>query len=549
MDTHSTRTTVKRIEKIPSKYYVQMPKVNNNTNTYSDTNTNTKTEAEIKTELLTLLYANYKQLSNALSHLPPLLVSFSQSAATWLKKQAVQCKTGFKRAFSGTKGYLIENAKHLAFSSALSASVVAAAAIILFSTCSIGYRITINNQVIGTVRNASEYAVLLEEINRELDYVSDNDFAPDGEPSFSTCLIAKGAYTPAADLKEKLKATSTKMVPAYGVYVNDEIIFALANEQAALSVLTDYRNRFLEGKENITADFCQPVTVSRRFVPKSALKTEESAILALKKGRFEMHQLEQGQTLSQVAASYGITVDDLLKNNVIDNPENPAPGVIKIPTGKPLLAVQTTEFKTLEEAVPFNTIEKDDASQYQGNVIIEQEGAEGVRMIEAYITSVNGVETKREIVSENVISAATDRVIRKGTKTPPSPIGTGTLALPASGSLSSRFGSRWGRSHEGVDVAASEGTNIYAADNGTVTYSEYNNGGYGYMIQIDHGNGIQTYYAHCSELLVPKGAVVAKGDLIAKVGNTGRSTGPHLHFEVRVNGSPVDPTLYINAIS
>ena len=535
MDTHSTNTTVKRIEKIPSKYYIQVP--------------NKETTTQPKKEQESSLSADRKQLPEVLSGLSNLASNYAKNAAAWFKKQGVRLKNISKHAFVATKSYLVENAKRLAFSSAVSVGIVASAATILFSTCSIGCKITINGQVIGTARNASEYAAMVEEINREIAYVSDENFVPAGEPSFSTCIIAKNAFTSAEDMKEQLKATSTNMIPAYGVYVNDEMIFALANEESALAVLSNYKNSFLEGKTDATADFAQTVTVSHRFVPKAALKTEDGATLALKKGRFEKHMLQEGESLSQVAAGYGITVDDVLKNNLIADPENPTPGILKIPTGDPLLAVQTTEFKTLKEAIPFNTVEKDDATRYQGNVFVTQEGSEGVRVIEAYVTSVNGVETKRDVVSENVLSAATDRVVLKGTKTPPSPIGTGDLAVPASGSLSSRFGSRWGRNHDGVDVAANIGTNIYAADNGTVTYSEYNNGGYGYMIQIDHGNGVETYYAHCSELLVPKGSVVAKGDLIAKVGNTGRSTGPHLHFEVRVNGSPIDPMTYLNGKS
>jgi len=121
--------------------------------------------------------------------------------------------------------------------------------------------------------------------------------------------------------------------------------------------------------------------------------------------------------------------------------------------------------------------------------------------------------------------------------------------MPSDGVLTSRFGSRWGRKHNGIDISADVGTNIYAADNGTVIYSQYNDGGFGYLLQIDHGNGVVTYYAHCNELLVPAGAVVAKGDVIATVGNTGRSTGPHLHFEVHKNGCPVDPTQYYSSIN
>jgi len=116
---------------------------------------------------------------------------------------------------------------------------------------------------------------------------------------------------------------------------------------------------------------------------------------------------------------------------------------------------------------------------------------------------------------------------------------------PTSGTISSRYGQRWNRSHNGIDVAAPTGTGIYASAGGTVTYSAYNSGGYGYLVKLSHGNGVETYYGHCSQLLVSAGQTVSQGQLIAKVGNTGRSTGPHLHFEVRVSGTPQNPLNYV----
>lgn len=115
---------------------------------------------------------------------------------------------------------------------------------------------------------------------------------------------------------------------------------------------------------------------------------------------------------------------------------------------------------------------------------------------------------------------------------------------PVSGVLTSRFGSRWGRTHTGVDIGASTGTTIKAANGGTVIFSGWK-GSLGKLVVISHGNGIQTYYGHCSSLLVSAGETVSAGQAIAKVGSTGRSTGPHLHFEIRVNGSAINPQSYI----
>lgn len=127
-----------------------------------------------------------------------------------------------------------------------------------------------------------------------------------------------------------------------------------------------------------------------------------------------------------------------------------------------------------------------------------------------------------------------------------SPIGTNWRSV-----VTSEFGNRIDpitgdrRGHTGMDLAVPTGTPIRAALPGTVTVSTYNQGGYGYYIMIDHGNGLSTLYGHCSQLLASVGRTVGAGDVIALSGSTGRSTGPHLHFEVRVNGQRTNPRSYL----
>ena len=143
-------------------------------------------------------------------------------------------------------------------------------------------------------------------------------------------------------------------------------------------------------------------------------------------------------------------------------------------------------------------------------------------------------------------TAPVDQVILRGTKEKPSTEPTGDFIWPTKGGrLSSSYGSRWGRQHKGIDIAAPYGTSVVASDGGTVVYAGYNSSGYGNLIKIDHGNGYMTYYAHNSSLCVSVGDKVAKGQLIAKVGSTGRSTGNHCHFEIRKNGTPVNPYSYV----
>jgi murein DD-endopeptidase MepM/ murein hydrolase activator NlpD len=110
--------------------------------------------------------------------------------------------------------------------------------------------------------------------------------------------------------------------------------------------------------------------------------------------------------------------------------------------------------------------------------------------------------------------------------------------------FTSPFGQRWGRLHAGVDLAKPEGTPYYAAHAGVVTRSSWY-GGYGYAIVIDHGNGIETIYAHSSKLIAKEGQRVEAGDLLGLIGDTGHSYGPHLHFEIHINGQPTNPVTFM----
>ena len=142
---------------------------------------------------------------------------------------------------------------------------------------------------------------------------------------------------------------------------------------------------------------------------------------------------------------------------------------------------------------------------------------------------------EKKVVKKTVPSYA---VATKGVNSSSKKVNLGiSLIRPTSGVVTSRFGSRWGSTHKGIDIGAPKGTAIKAAAAGTVTVAQYGySGGYGNYVLISHGNGVETMYAHCNTLKVTVGQKVSQGQLIATVGNTGRSTGNHLHLEIRVNG-------------
>jgi murein DD-endopeptidase MepM/ murein hydrolase activator NlpD len=158
-------------------------------------------------------------------------------------------------------------------------------------------------------------------------------------------------------------------------------------------------------------------------------------------------------------------------------------------------------------------------------------------------------ETRAEFLEEaNALAAQSaalaERIRSAQTGSSGSGISASGLIWPVNGPVTSGFGPRWGRMHEGIDIAAPSGTPIVASAAGTVIHAGWL-GGYGNLVVVDHGNGLATAYAHASAILVSVGQQVSQGQTLALVGSTGHSTGPHLHFEVRVNGLAVDPLLYL----
>ena len=213
----------------------------------------------------------------------------------------------------------------------------------------------------------------------------------------------------------------------------------------------------------------------------------------------------------------------------------------------PRLDVSATRSVTYTEAIPYETITRENDALDQTYRATVQEGSEGEAVVTAQIETLDGEEQRRTILARTVLSQATNEIVEIGTRNVG--IGTGDFMVPVSSyTFTSGFKMRWGRLHGGVDLAVPEGTPVYAADNGKVIVAGNLGDGYGNYIILDHQNGYKTLYAHNSELLVSVGDVVARGEQIALSGNTGNSTGPHVHFEIQVNDEKVDPQQFVTLV-
>ena len=218
----------------------------------------------------------------------------------------------------------------------------------------------------------------------------------------------------------------------------------------------------------------------------------------------------------------------------------------------PMIDVIVERSFSQEEPLPYETIREDDDTMLRGTEEVVTEGVDGKQLV--YYTKIekNGVLVNTIKNGADILEPAVDEVIHVGTRLllsgTFSTAGNGELAWPLMdgvGVVSSRFGWReWGW-HSGLDIANAIYTTIVASEDGVVTTAQYQ-GGYGLLLCIDHGSGVVTYYAHCAEFFVGVGDTVKRGQPIATIGMTGTTTGPHVHYEVRIDGTAVDPLPYIS---
>ncbi|MCR4650456.1 MAG: M23 family metallopeptidase [Lachnospiraceae bacterium] len=297
-------------------------------------------------------------------------------------------------------------------------------------------------------------------------------------------------------------------------------------------------------------EFADKIEIVESYLSEDQLVSVDEAVslvtTAQEKDAF--YEVQSGDTLSQIAEKVNIPMDKIIAlNDSLDNENSMirAGEELIITMPEPPLSVDRVEQQYIEEDYDADVIYIDNDEWYTTQEVTRQAPSAGHRNIVAKITYHNTKEVNKEVIKEEVILAAIPKIVEKGTKIPP------TYVKPISGGrLSSGFGRRSAPTrgastyHKGVDWAVPVGTAVYASCGGTVTKAGWGSG-YGYCVYISHPDGRETRYGHLSKVLVSSGQSVKQGQKIALSGNTGRSTGPHLHFEIRIGGSAVNPLKYL----
>ncbi|MCI8543010.1 M23 family metallopeptidase [Acetatifactor aquisgranensis] len=300
-----------------------------------------------------------------------------------------------------------------------------------------------------------------------------------------------------------------------------------------------------------TMNFADSVEIVESYLPESQLTDLEQAIglVIMEQETPSVYEVVAGDTLSEIAIKVNIPMDTIVEMN--DQLEDVTSTLqigdeLLITVPEPELSVARVEEEYYEEIYDADIVYIENDNWYTNQTVVHQQPSAGFRKVVADVSYLNDKEISREILKEEIVMEAVPKIVERGTKIPP------TYVRPISGGVqTSGFGRRSAPTkgassyHKGIDWATPTGTPVYASCGGTVVKAGWGSG-YGYVVYINHEDGRQTRYGHLSKVLVSEGQSVKQGDRIALSGSTGISTGPHLHFEILINGTQVNPLDYLN---
>lgn len=321
--------------------------------------------------------------------------------------------------------------------------------------------------------------------------------------------------------------TASFPTQAVVIQLDDKPLVYTTSKPAAQKVLNDVKQALapkVKGASHVTSQFVGHVTVAAVTVGiQNILQADDATRLLL-------HPVS-----SQIAGRSSSPAAMLLKSSD-ESRQNPL---------QPLLTVQSVATVTKTVSMPYHVTYVDDDALAKGDEKVVAAGHNGNEQDAVRETLENGKVIKSQVISRHTIEQPVNEVVHRGTN---SGVASGEWVWPTVGTtITSPFGERslnGGEFHPGVDIGVPIGTPVYATNNGTVISAGWNSGGYGNWVEIDNGGGITTVFGHMSRVVAQSGQTVSKGELIGYSGDTGEATGPHLHYEVRRNGTPVNPMPY-----
>jgi len=415
-----------------------------------------------------------------------------------------------------------------------------------------------NGQNLGFVESEKVFDQAEAKLQERMIYLDDEE-AINNIPRFAVAVVdVKTGVKDDNELTDSIIQSSSKdIIQATGVSIDGAFYGAVKDKQKLELLLSNKLDKYKTGKAGETVHFTKDIKLETGFFVAKNITDEQTLFEKLdsQEQKDAFYTVESGDTPIMIAAKNDMSLDELqaLNKDILTKcfiGQN-----VLINKSESFLPVSVSSVEEYTASIPFETKVTQSSKYSKGYSVTTQNGGKGEQLVTAKIERVDGFEISREILDSKIVKEPVTKLVTEGTAvyyedTAPysGSVSSGGFSWPVSGSyVSSPYGYRGRSLHTGIDCAFrgnGYGTPIRAAKAGKVISAGWG-GSYGNLVKIDHGGGEQTWYAHASSINVRVGQVVGQGETIARVGSTGRSTGNHLHFEIRYGGSTANPRKYL----
>ncbi|GAK41495.1 hypothetical protein TCA2_3986 [Paenibacillus sp. TCA20] len=436
------------------------------------------------------------------------------------------------------------------------------------------YNVYVKGEHIGAIKSENEIAKLYESKTEQL-----QQQYPDALMQLDISgveLKEEQAYKPEIDSEAtlgKLDGLLTGYAEGVKLKIDGKMIGIVKDQKTADQVIQNVKNKYITAEEEAaqpaskirtvaalssnssqaseeeqvsleSVELEEQVVLTEVKTDPSKILSSEEAIERLTEGQEQetVYVVKEGDTLSYIAQHHNTTIAALKQlNPELEEDSLRIGDELTLVLPKPPLTVTTVE-TVVEEIETEPQVEIRETDELKSGVTkVVREGQTGLKQVEFRITKENGEVVKEEWLGQEVIEASVSKVVLQGTKVTGE--GSGIFKWPvANATITSGFGERWGKQHKGIDLVGNR--SITASDEGVVTFAGQQSG-YGNVIIINHRNGYETVYGHLDSIGVKEGQIVDQGQSIGIMGNTGRSTGTHLHFEIKKNSVAQNPMKYL----
>ena len=417
--------------------------------------------------------------------------------------------------------------------------------------------VQVNGQTVGYVANEATFNLAREDVQERINYAGTDKTEWTIEPTY-TISTAHQVMDENQMANAILRSASDEISEGTALYLDGELTAVCADGTSLQSyisgLLAPYED---EENANVTVGFNRAVDLEQGIYFNESFQdlTDIENTLSGVQQAEKIYKVQAGDTLWAIAQKNDLTFKELcaLNTNFKGAPLTETSNIqegdeLIVTKEEAMLEVRITKIEVKQEEIPYTTETTNSNELTKGTTKVTQEGENGLRNVTLQnVYDTNGTLLEQTVLSTEIIKEAVPKKVTVGTKK----VTSSTKYITGSGKFiwpvpNYKYCSRWYSSgHKGVDICAAAGTPIYATASGTVAKAGYNKAGagtgYGYSVVVNHGGGYTSVYAHCLSLAVHAGQSIKQGQLIGYVGSTGRSSGNHCHFEIRLNGSYVPP--------